>query len=820
MNVWPQLITSLTEPPGNIIYHLVTLFALQAVFAIALSQWLRNRQDGDAWRHLAAAGFLIAGRVLLLALALLLAAEVSQAERYVPPLEQALNLVTAVFLVWALTPPSLRQPRLGSVLLLLSLFIITLITAAFTAAWQSLAAAGVVYAETPQTQVWLGLQASVYGLGLALALVNRRTRASLSPFILAVLLGTAVAALLVTFQPAPTGTKILFWLRLGYLVAFPLWAALVYRHSIAPLVAAQQANRPAVRQLTDSLALSTAVLQTMDTENRAHQAVILIQQMVDAAFVGVGIFPPDNRQVLYLTSNLPQPGVDTPRSWQLDLIEWPPFRTAIRKKESVELLPDGQGMRPLQLLYDAIQVGPYGAMLVEPLFIGDEAVGMLLLAKPDGRLYWSAREKAITPALAAFVAQALMNTYQSHPAAPPPPPATILPAGAPAGDTAVSGRLIALEAERDRLAAELDTTANRASQAEARALVALKRAHDLAQLLEEIERVNRDERISALEQEIETLRESLIEAEDAMAMAAASEGELSTEWIMLTITRYSGQLEEAQARITVLESALAQQQQGATTELLVALIQELRTPMTSIGGFTDLLLGETLGILGARQRDLLQRVQANTKRMGNLLDQMLQLASNREQPAPAYDELLDVREVIETAVTGVMSQVRDKNLRLEMEIPPALPPLTMKRADLQQILAHLLSNACQAAGTNGRVAITAQAAAIHPPTHANEWLRFLQLNVTDSGSGIHPDDLGAVFVAHHRADAPLIKGLGDTGAGLAMASNLAQANGGRVWVESVPGEGSTFSLLFPLPHPDGANLDGGTAVPANGDGRL
>ncbi|MBE7529714.1 MAG: hypothetical protein HND44_09945 [Chloroflexi bacterium] len=788
----------MTEPPGNIIYHLVTLFALQAVFAISLSQWLRNRQDNDAWRHLAAAGFLIAGRVLLLALALLLAEDAARAARYLPPSEQALNGVTAVFLVWAISPPPNKQPRLGIVLLLLSLLIITLLTITFTITWQSLAVAGAVYTETPQALVWLGLQVAVYGVGLALALANRRTRSGLSPFITAVLLATAIAALLLTLGTDPDGEQLLFWLRLGYLMAFPLWAVLVYRQSLAPLVAAQKANRPAVRQLTDSLALSTAVLQTIDTENRTYQAVTLIQQMIDAAFVGVGIFSPDNRQILHLTSNLPQAGTDAPKSWQIDLVEWPPFRTAIRKKAGVELLPDGQGMRPLQILYEAIQVGPYGAMLVEPLYVAEEAVGMLLLAKPDGRLRWSEREKAITPALAAFVAQALMNTYQ-RPAATPPAPAINLPIG----DTAVSGRLIALETERDRLAAELDTTANRAAQAEARALVALKRAHDLAQLLEEMERVSRDERINALEQEVATLRESLNEAEDAMALAAASESELSTEWIMLTITRYSGQLEAAQARIATLESALAQQEQGAATELLVALIQELRTPMTSIGGFTDLLLGETMGILGTRQRDLLQRIQANTRRMGSLLDQMLQLASNRETPAPANEETLDVREVIETAVTGVMSQVRDKNLRLDMEIPPALPPLTMKRTDLQQILAHLLNNACQAAGNNGRVAITAQAAAIHPPTHANEWLRFLQVNVSDSGNGIDADDLGAVFVAHHRADAPLIKGLGDTGAGLAMAHNLAQANGGRIWVESTPGKGSTFSLLFPLPHPDG-----------------
>lgn len=811
MNLWPQIATLLTEPPGNIIYHLVTLFALQAAFAISLSQWLRDRENGEAWRGLMAAGSLIIGRVLLLTAGLLLANDPAQAAAYLPPLEQALNGITAVLLVWAVVPPSAWQPRLGDVLLLLSTLVITLLTVSFINTWGPLAAAGVPYAEAPQMLTWLGLQIGVYGLGLTLTLTNRYTRLGLPPLMTALLLATAVAALLNVMGEAAVNTPLLFYLRLGYLVVFPLWAAHTYRQSIAPLVAAQQANRPAVRQLIDSLTFSTAVLQSFDTENRAHQAVALIQHLIDATFVGVGIFPPDNRQLIHLTSNLPQAGANAPRSWQLDLVEWPPFRAAIRKKEAVELLPDGAGTRHLHILYEAMAVGPFGAMLVTPMFVADEPVGMLLLAKSEGRLRWSAREKTMAPALAAFIAQALTNSYRQAPAIQEPPlPLSTLPLMDTATSIAVSGRLIAMEAERDKLALELETAVNRAAQSEARAVVALKRAHDLAQTLDEIERVNRDEHIEALEQEIDMLRESLIEAEEAMAMAAAGEIGLTTEWVMMTITRYSGQLEEAQARIEALEMEVSRHERGTADDLLVALIQELRTPMTSIGGFTDLLLAETMGILGARQRNLLQRVQANTRRMNGLLDQMLQLVASREQPTPAAEEVIDVADVIETAVTGIMSQVRDKNLRLDMDVPHNLPCLTIKRAHLQQMVSHLLGNACQAAGINGRVIITAQADAIHHPGHADDPLPFLQINVTDSGPGIHPDDLPYVFDTHHRADAPLIKGLGDTSAGLSVARNLAQASGGRIWVNSQAGTGNTFSLLFPLP------ADKEIDVPQNG----
>ena len=268
---------------------------------------------------------------------------------------------------------------------------------------------------------------------------------------------------------------------------------------------------------------------------------------------------------------------------------------------------------------------------------------------------------------------------------------------------------------------------------------------------------------------------------------------------MMTITRYSGQLEEAMARIAKLEIELDKRDRGTANEVLVSLIQELRTPMTSIGGFTDLMLGETLGILGVKQRDFLQRIQANTERMGSLLEQILQLTAVKEPQTAPEEEMVNVREALETAINGVVSHLRDKNLQLDLDIQQDLPALPISRTTLHQIFSNLLSNACLASSKNSRVVATAQANSIaDSKNNLKETIRFIQINISDSGSGIRQEDLPRVFTTHYEAERPLIAGLGDTGAGLSMAYELTNTHGGRLWVESEPGSGSTFSLLFPI----------------------
>ncbi|MCP4363027.1 MAG: hypothetical protein GY796_33900 [Chloroflexi bacterium] len=800
-----QLLTLLTVPPGNIVYHLISLFALQAVFALSLGQWRHNRQNQAVWRSMWASGALIMLRLVVFGIVLLLADNPTQSLLFLPPLEQALHTITAVTIVWALVPPSQRILRLGDVLLLLSLVVIGVTAVSFTLTWQTQVLSGQMYTTTTQATIWTVMQIVILGLGLLLTLRTAQTRWQLHSYILGILLVAQLAGLLM----ANPESNIIYWARLGQLIAFPLWAVLVYRQSVSPILFAQQTNALSTRQLQQTLLLSAAVIQSAKLPDRCQQAVTMVQQMIEAAFVGIGIISPDNKQQFIITSNLPQAGENGPRSWQVELVSWPPFREAVRKKQGVELQLRGQGTRHLHTLFEMMEIRPYETMWVQPLLLANEVVGVLLLARRNTQSHWSERDKDIAPVLATFIAHALTD-YATFSVS-----TSVIPI-LESDVTAVSGRIIALEAERDRLTHDLKVVSSRASQSEARAILAVKQAQDLAATLDEVERTNRDETIQALENEVASLRESLIEAEEAMALAAASDSDLSTEWVMLTLTRYSGQLEEAQIRIASLESTLIRRESGAVDELLVALIQELRTPMTSIGGFTDLLLSETIGILGTKQRDFVQRIKANSERMGTLLDQMLQIVAVQETSEETVASAVNVQDVLETAVSHIITQVRDKNLRLDLDIADNLPTLTVQTADLQQIFTLLLGNACQSSGYNGRVIISAQADALQDENQTSpKSLPFLQISISDSGSGINPADLPHVFDAHYRAENPLIAGLGDTGAGLSVAQTLTTANGGRLWVDSEVGNGSTFSLLFLL-----NNTETGQQTPGDANGSL
>jgi signal transduction histidine kinase len=225
------------------------------------------------------------------------------------------------------------------------------------------------------------------------------------------------------------------------------------------------------------------------------------------------------------------------------------------------------------------------------------------------------------------------------------------------------------------------------------------------------------------------------------------------------------------------------------SEVTATIVQELRQPLSSIVVYTDLLLGESVGILGATQRKFVERIKASVERMEGLADDLIQVVMDNQGRA-LTPEKVDLNDIIDVAVAQAMVKLRKRNIILRLDVPDQLPSLQADRDALQQILVHLLQNAGDTSPQEGEVALSAQV-----EVKENEPV-FVLIQVTDSGGGIPAEELPRVFSRVYRADNSMIPGVGETGVGLSVVKSLVEAHGGRIWVDSVMGRGTTFSVLL------------------------
>lgn len=263
---------------------------------------------------------------------------------------------------------------------------------------------------------------------------------------------------------------------------------------------------------------------------------------------------------------------------------------------------------------------------------------------------------------------------------------------------------------------------------------------------------------------------------------------------------------EASSAAAVASAPVADAAAAPSLEMIASLTQELRQPMSSIVGYSDLLLGESVGIIGALQRKFLERIKSSSERMGTLLDDLIRVTAIDSGTLDLKPEELDVSRVIEDAILSCGTVFREKSINLRLDIADDLPQIKGDRDSLRQIASHLLNNAASASAIDGEVILTVQREVEQP--RGGEPLNFLFISVRDSGGGISPQDQPKVFSRMYRADAPLVAGLGDTGVGLSIAKALVEAHGGRIWVNSEIGQGSTFCVLLPV--------DGSAATRKNG----
>jgi signal transduction histidine kinase len=212
----------------------------------------------------------------------------------------------------------------------------------------------------------------------------------------------------------------------------------------------------------------------------------------------------------------------------------------------------------------------------------------------------------------------------------------------------------------------------------------------------------------------------------------------------------------------------------------------LRTPINALIGYTALLLDGVLGEITAKQRDALTRGRAAAEHLLALINDILDLAKIEAGKMPLHVTEVTIREIVLEVGQQIEPMVRKKALQFNTEVAPDTPSLLTDRTKVKQVLLNLLSNAVKFT-TKGSVTIRACRVAAG-----------VQIDVIDTGIGIRPDDLQAIWEDFRQVDQSRTREFGGTGLGLSITRKLLDRLGGTVTVKSTYGEGSVFSVTLPL----------------------
>jgi len=220
------------------------------------------------------------------------------------------------------------------------------------------------------------------------------------------------------------------------------------------------------------------------------------------------------------------------------------------------------------------------------------------------------------------------------------------------------------------------------------------------------------------------------------------------------------------------------------SEFVSTVSHDLRSPLTTIKGFVDLM--GVVGPLNEQQQDFVQRIQKGVVAITELINDLLDIGRieaevNLNMEKCAFDE------IIHQSVDVLRNQAESKGQTLTLNLPPHLPPIWGNPLRLRQVVDNLVNNAIKYTPEGGTITVWVEG-----------YDSQIALHVRDTGIGIPPADQPYIFDKFYRVRSEETEDITGTGLGLAIVKSIVEKHNGRVWVESEPGRGSTFTVLLPI----------------------
>lgn len=230
----------------------------------------------------------------------------------------------------------------------------------------------------------------------------------------------------------------------------------------------------------------------------------------------------------------------------------------------------------------------------------------------------------------------------------------------------------------------------------------------------------------------------------------------------------------------------AERADRAKSMFLASVSHELRTPLNAIINLTKFVAMEFYGPVNQEQVEILGKTEASGKHLLNLINDVLDISKIEAGSLELFVESsISVEKVVQMAVETGCDSLMNDSVQIYCEVARDLPPLVGDEQRIRQIVYNLVSNACKFT-TEGEIVVRAY-------QQGNE----IHIAICDSGPGIDIKDQVKIFDTFRQTKTGLRKGTG-TGLGLPISRSLAEAHGGRLWLESIPGQGATFFVALPL----------------------